>query len=245
MSKICIIIPCYNEGERLPVQGFKKFSDTNEKISFLFVNDASTDNTKDVLEELCKNDTHFKYINLDVNQGKSGAVLNGMQHAIKEDFNIYGYFDADLATPLNEILRLAKFIDNDNMVFSFGSRIRKIGSQVNRTVKRHIFGRIFATFASNILKLAVYDTQCGAKLFSKEAAIIAFKDAFVSRWFFDIEIIHRLKEHYGDSFLQRSMELPVIQWKEVLDSKITFKDMIKTPLELMKIKNSFKTKTNG
>ena len=245
MSQICIIIPCYNEGDRLPIKEFSKFSDENENIHFLFVNDASKDNTLEVLETICKDNTRFNFISLETNKGKSGAVLNGMQHAFEENHKIYGYFDADLATPLNEVNRLAEYIENKNKVFAFGSRIRKIGSEVNRTVKRHIFGRIFATFASNILNLAVYDTQCGAKLFSKEAAKVAFNNEFVSRWFFDIEVIQRLKVHYAETFLQRSMEVPVLQWKEIGDSKITFKDVIKTPMELMKIKTSFKSKTNG
>lgn len=242
MSKTCIIIPCFNEEKRLPSSEFIAFSKEHQDFHFLFVNDASTDNTESVIQAMkSENENSIFSLSLESNQGKSGAIRAAANHLIEEkDYDNIGFMDADLASPLNEALRIKEYINDPKYHFVFGSRIRKIGSNVDRTLKRHIMGRLFATLASNILGIPVYDTQCGVKFFSKSAAQVAFKDTFVSRWYFDIEIFHRLHEHYGDNFLDVTHELPVRIWHEIEGSKIKLSDVIKTPLELLKIKKSFK-----
>jgi len=73
--------------------------------------------------------------------------------------------DADLSTPLSEITRLLDITKTKSLDFVLGSRIKIIGSSIKRKAYRHFFGRIVATFIdSGILKLDIYDTQCGAKI---------------------------------------------------------------------------------
>jgi dolichyl-phosphate beta-glucosyltransferase len=242
MPKTCVIIPCYNEEERLPTSEFIAFSQKHSEFEFLFVNDASTDKTESVINEMISsNPDSLHYLSLEKNHGKAEAIRSAVTSLLKEkDYDIIGFLDADLASPLNEALRMNAYFEDPKYQFVFGSRIQKVGSNVDRTLKRHIMGRLFATFASNILGIAVYDTQCGAKFFSSEAAEIAFKDPFVSRWYFDIEIFHRLHKHYGERFFEIAHELPVRVWKEVGGSKIKMSDVFKTPFELLKIKRSFK-----
>ena len=82
-------------------------------------------------------------------------------------------------------------------------------------------GRILATFISNMLNLAVYDTQCGCKIFKRELLPIAFKDPFLSRWLFDVEIFYRLKNHYSAEQLKSfSKEIPLASWVDQGGSKI-------------------------
>ena len=80
-----------------------------------------------------------------------------------------GYLDADLATPIEEIDNLLNIIKTDSKKeVVFASRIQLIGNEIKRNFFRHFIGRIFATCVSLLLKIKIYDTQCGAKIFSKK-----------------------------------------------------------------------------
>jgi hypothetical protein len=69
----------------------------------------------------------------------------------------------------------------------------RLGAQIERSFVRHVLGRVFVTVASSLLKLYAYDTQCGAKLFRRDAVGSLFGGEFVSRWLFDIELYLRLR----------------------------------------------------
>ena len=117
-----------------------------------------------------------------------------------------------------------------------GSRIRRLGSRVTRSTKRHVLGRIFANVTALLLGIHVYDTQCGAKLFTSDLAAKIFKDSFLSKWFFDVELFARTIGNYGraDS-LRRIYELPLSEWHNQGDSKLTIQHYFNCPLDLMRI----------
>lgn len=234
-----LVIPAYNEGDRLPVNDFTDWLQSQSTGVFVFVNDGSKDNTLDVLNALkAKFPERVFVVNLTKNVGKAMAVHSGFQWAFEHlDGNTnksIGYLDADLATPLLEALRLHKILINSNLKLVFGSRILKIGSNIERKGYRHYLGRIVATFISLSLKLPIYDTQCGAKFFvfnSYTSSI--FKEPFISRWLFDVEIFWRIKTTCN--FHKDVREEPLQEWIEKGGSKITFKDTLKIPFELIKI----------
>jgi dolichyl-phosphate beta-glucosyltransferase len=104
MSSVIVVIPCYNEAKRLSVLQFKAFSLRSCSIRFLFVNDGSTDETINLLECLRKYDPQcFMVCNLPENVGKAEAVRQGLLQAFNAKPDYVGYWDADLATPLNAI----------------------------------------------------------------------------------------------------------------------------------------------
>ena len=112
MPRNLFIIPCYNEEKRLRVKEFLKFSKTQKEIHILFVNDGSTDKTAAILQELCIDVSQFTFLNLEKNEGKSGAIRQGVLHLEENNtFDYIGYLDADLATPLTEIPRLISEIE--------------------------------------------------------------------------------------------------------------------------------------
>jgi len=234
-NKTCIIIPCYNEENRLPVEDFKDFIAKNN-IHFCFVNDGSKDATLSLLQkiqELFPEKIHIK--DVQPNAGKANAVREGIL-SVYHKYDYIGYFDADLATPLYEIGNLlSEFKKNEGVKLAFGSRILTVNSQIERKAYRHYFGRIIATCISVILQLNIYDTQCGAKLFSKDIIEICFEKPFISRWLFDVEIFKRIKSVYKSETNIRIKEMPLQQWIDVNESKITFFDMLKVPIELIKI----------
>ncbi|HNW97944.1 MAG TPA: glycosyltransferase family 2 protein [Bacteroidales bacterium] len=244
MNSCCIIVPCYNEEKRLPIIDFENFISNNENFILLFVNDGSSDNTQEVIDSLAKKNPEkiFSY-KLEKNSGKAEAVRQGFIYAIENiNSDYFSYLDADLATPLIEIKRLHSIINkNPNWQLIFGSRFKRLGVTINRKIYRHYLGRVIATFISMILKLPIYDTQCGAKIFSKELASSLFQLEFISRWLFDVEIFARIIKQKGrEAIYNIAFEEPLQEWVEVSGSKINFLDMIKIPIELIRIKFKYK-----
>jgi glycosyltransferase involved in cell wall biosynthesis len=236
MNKIAIILPCFNEEERLDFKFFED-SSSNNNYHFYFVNDGSTDGTLHLLKEFRKNNEDRIFIHdLDKNYGKSEAVRQGVLYAnLKNQYEVIGFMDADLSTPLSEVNWLLSHL-NGHIYYVFGSRFRRIGSQILRKRYRHYTGRVFATIASIMLGLPVYDTQCGAKFFTKNVILPIFKDPFQSNWTFDIEIFYRLRNKYGcERFLKIAYEVPLNKWKDINGSKLKLKHVLLIPFELIKL----------
>ena len=222
-----IVIPCYNEGARLQGGRFLEFLREHEGIRFLFVNDGSRDNTMEVLREIQKNGgERILVLDIERNGGKAEAVRAGMLRAIQEPEVAYvGFWDADLATPLSTIpVSVAFLAANEQLQMVFGSRVRLLGHNIHRRAVRHYLGRVFASVVSVLLRLPIYDTQCGAKLFRMTPELSTVLDAkFLSRWVFDVEILARYIDlHHGDSaFLRDSIyEHPLDSWEDVAGSKV-------------------------
>lgn len=237
MQKTCIIIPCYNESERLDFIAFDTFLNNETRVDFLFCNDGSTDNTAGLIEKFClKHPERVKLFNMPENSGKAEAVRCAMlQVCNNKEIDFVGFWDADLATPLNEITHFLSYLDQTNKTMAIGSRMKRLGAVVERKRSRHLLGRIFSTFSSIILKLPVYDTQCGAKIFNRELGFL-FEEKFITSWLFDVEIIARYRNNKGiQGALNDIVEVPVNAWMEKGGSKLKLTHMIKVPLELLNI----------
>ncbi|HEX3472450.1 MAG TPA: glycosyltransferase [Silvibacterium sp.] len=232
-NRCTIVVPCYNEASRLPAGKFITFLRHTPEIYFLFVNDGSTDNTLEVLQNLqraCA--SSVEVLHKPVNAGKSEAVRDGMLRAIELRKGGYvGFWDADLATPLDAIPDLLqKLIDHPQLQMVFGARIRLLGREVHRKASRHYLGRVFATVVSMMLRLPIYDTQCGAKIFRITPGLSQIlSQPFISRWVFDVEILARFialnKNSNSDrenvELLQHSIyEFPLNNWEDVAGSKV-------------------------
>ncbi len=243
MKDNCIIVPCYNEENRLPVTDFERNLSVNKNLFICFVNDGSSDNTIQLLNGLYqKFPENILVVDKKQNAGKSAAIFTGVNEALNwKSFDSLGYLDADLATSIEEYLTLCSYL-NETLVFVFGSRVRRIGSHIKRKLYRHLIGRIFATFSSTMLGLPVYDTQCGAKVFSREIAREVFKDPFISNWSFDVEIFYKFINIVGgrENVEKRAKEIPLEAWKDVGDSKVKFSYSLKLPFELLRIRNYYK-----
>ena len=219
-DRAVVVIPCFNEARRLKMPEFVRFSELHPNISFIFVNDGSTDATSRILAEVCDSD-RLRALELERNVGKAEAVRRGMAEALKAG-GVCGFWDADLSTPLSEIPVMLESLRSGGFKCVVGSRWLHLGNcRIKRRFFRHLIGRIFATCVSLKLKLPVYDTQCGAKLFTCEAAGAAFSAPFVTRWFFDVEIIRRLQRFYGED-PRLLLEHSVSSWIDADGSKVSY-----------------------
>jgi dolichyl-phosphate beta-glucosyltransferase len=242
MQKICIIIPCYNEAGRLDVKRLCDFMDTHPDCSFMGVNDGSTDNTLPILEDLAKKyPAQFVAFNMPANGGKAEAVRHGLLQAHKAGgFDYYGYWDADFSTALEEIDWFIYFSEGKlTHKIIIGSRIARLGANVDRKMLRHYLGRIFATSIANILRIRIYDSQCGAKLVQADIVERIFTEPFISRWFFDVEVFFRfIKKMNGTS--KDILEVPLRAWREIGGSKLKLSDFFKAPYELWRINRYYR-----
>ena len=194
MKETLVVVPCFNEAERLDKTAFESFAENNASIRFLFVDDGSTDATRSLLEDIAASKPDaFETLCLEQNRGKAEAVRAGMLRGFETKADYVAYWDADLATPLDAILSFRDFLDaRSDVDIVLGARVRRLGADIERGSMRHYLGRVFATFASLILGLGVYDTQCGAKMFRSTGEIEdLFAEPFLSSWVFDVELLAR------------------------------------------------------
>lgn len=234
-----IVIPCYNEEYRLPSKEILEFTLKHCEINICLVNDGSRDNTLIMLHALCvENPKQIQVLNLPNNLGKSEAVRLGMLHALKNSSSeIIGFLDADLATRPEEWLEMAKYKErNPKFAAIIGSRIQRLGTKISRSNDRSFFSSIVKFFIKLILRTELQDTQCGAKMFQRDLIPFIFHDPFLSAWLFDIEIFLRIQNKFGPNSLQKGvLEYPLMEWNEIGQSKLKWKDKIMIPYQLLSL----------
>ena len=245
---LILIIPCYNEERRLPVDELRAFTLPGMRIELFLVNDGSRDGTLRLIESLQKEDPQkFSVLNLERNSGKAEAVRRGILAAIERKPDLVGFWDADLATPLSELTDFLEiFATRPEIEMVFAARVRLLGRSISRNPGRHYFGRVGATLISSSLGLAVYDTQCGAKLFRTSDTIRELlAKPFISRWIFDVEIIARFVQQRGRDAAARAIyELPIMVWRDVKGSKVKSTDFGRALKDLWKIHRAYNPRRN-
>ncbi|WP_394821004.1 glycosyltransferase [Pendulispora albinea] len=239
MNRLVVVVPCYNEGQRLDAGAFGELAAV-AGVSLLFVNDGSRDNTEERLRAIERSHpSKVSVLSLTENCGKGEAVRRGLFAALDEGPDAVGYLDADLSTPTSELLRMWNILHERDYSVLLGTRVGLLGTSIERRAARHYSGRVFATFASLTLGLRIYDTQCGAKLFASTPALrAALADPFVSRWAFDVELIGRLLTGSDRVLPLREedfLEVPLRIWTDVPGSKLHIGSMVKTTAELLLI----------
>lgn len=241
---LILVIPCYNEERRLPVDELRAFEVPGVRIELVLVNDGSRDGTLRLIQSLQKeNPEKFSVVNLDRNSGKAEAVRRGILAAIDRKPHLVGFWDADLATPLSEVKHFLNVMAARTEIdMIFAARVRLLGRSISRNPRRHYVGRVGATLISSSLGLAVYDTQCGAKIFrASEAMRELFTEPFLSRWIFDVEIVARFVRQRGRDAAARAIyELPITTWHDVKGSKVRATDFIRALTDLWKIHRAYK-----
>lgn len=243
-----LVIPCYNEANRFREADYSEALKNDPTLGLLFVDDGSRDATAKVLKTFARRfPEQVALYSLPVNRGKAEAVREGVQRLFQktsdqpwkgEELQFFGYWDADLATPFGEFKRfLEVFSTSPHLLLVMGARVNLLGRQIKRRAIRHYLGRVFATAASMVLNLPVYDTQCGAKIFRYCPTLgRLFERPFVSGWIFDVELLARLVSSLKPEVPSTVIyELPLLEWEDVAGSKIKGRDFLKASLSLFRI----------
>jgi len=232
-----VVIPCYNEAERLDLGRLRSLAESG-RMGLLFVNDGSSDDTGKALADLARSSHAIEVLDLPSNVGKAEAVRLGLARAVELQAPITGYYDADLATPPAELLRLLDVLEaKRELLVVTGARVALLGRTIERRASRHYLGRVFATLAALVLRLRVYDTQCGAKWFRVTPSFTAAVAVpFRSSWAFDVELLGRLlrgTDSADPEPVSAFEEVPLLEWRHVGGSKLGPLAMIKAAMELL------------
>jgi dolichyl-phosphate beta-glucosyltransferase len=219
-----VVIPCYDEERRLDVVRLAALAESG-RVHLLFVDDGSSDGTATVLYGMSTTSDAIDVLRLPRNVGKAEAIRQGLLRGIDAEAPILAYYDADLATPPEELLRLLELLESrSDLAFVMASRVLMLGWRIQRRAHRHYLGRVFATIASLLLSIPVYDTQCGAKAFRVSPALReAVSTPFRSSWVFDVELIGRLLRGSTTAEpvpLTAFEEMPLREWRDVSGSRL-------------------------
>ena len=233
-DRTTIIIPCYNEADRLHLEVFLNFARNNPKISFVFVDDGSKDLTISLLcGAMAALPKQIDVLMMARNAGKAEAVRHGLQFAARRGDKYIAFLDADLATPLNAINDFISVADRlENIDVVFGSRAGGLGRRVSRDLHRKMISLVCASMGRMGTGLALKDTQCGAKLFRNTLHLKNCLDApFTAGWLFDVELFLRISNpNRGER--KNFFEYPILEWTEIPGSNIKMSDVIKGGLKM-------------
>jgi len=196
IKSISVIIPCYNEEKNAyrNIVYIRNFLEKNfPDYEIIAIDDGSTDNTRGELTRLSKNpDASIKIISKPSNEGKGAAVTKGVLASQKE---IIMFLDADLAIPIEELPKFVTEINRGNDVVIASRFIAKIKVLKPILWYRSLMEKIFRILRMIIINnYEIRDTQCGFKVFRREAALRIFPLLTVKRFSFDAEAIFLAKK---------------------------------------------------
>lgn len=245
-DRTSIIIPCYNEANRLHLETFINFARQHPKISFVFIDDGSKDLTINLLcGAMAALPDQVDVLMMARNAGKAEAVRHGLKFAAKRGDKYIAFLDADLATPLNAINDFISVADRlDNIDVVLGSRAGGLGRRVYRDYHRKIISLICASMGRLATGLALKDTQCGAKLFRNTLHLRNCLDTpFSAGWLFDVELFLRISNPNKNE-RKNFFEYPVLEWTEIPGSNVKLLDVLKSGIKMTSlIVNQWKIRT--
>jgi dolichyl-phosphate beta-glucosyltransferase len=236
MPYLSIIIPAYNEESRIVrtlSETFDYLDAQKYESEVLVVNDGSSDRTAEKARGFeIRGQGRLRLIENPGNRGKGYSVRNGMLQAKGE---ILLFYDADLATPTSEIVKVISPIAEDRYDVVFGSRaLNRSLIGTHQSALREKIGQTGNLIQYLITGLEFKDTQCGFKAFRSKAAQAVFPLQRVNGFGFDPEILF-IAQKQG----WRLLETPV-RWSHVEGSKLNpIGSPIKVLFEVMTIRVNY------
>jgi dolichyl-phosphate beta-glucosyltransferase len=186
---VSVVIPAYNEERRLATTvrntvGY--FRARDRMVDLIVVDDGSRDGTSDLVRRLSGEYDEVRLIRLAANRGKGYAVRTGVLNAMAP---LILFCDADESTPIQEIERLERALDERTAV-AIGSReVRDAGVRIEVKLYRRVLGRTFHQLVRLLTVRGYQDTQCGFKLFRASAAQDLFSRLRMDGYAFDVELL--------------------------------------------------------
>ena len=234
-TKISVITPCFNEGKNIR-KNIKKIDEylapRFERYEIIAVNDGSRDDTREELAVL-QQEIKLKVIDNAENQGKGDAIKDGILASDKEN-EIVMFLDSDLGIPIEELEKFIAEMKNGHDM-AIASRFVP-GNKVIRPVQFHrkMMEKVFRLIRMAITNnWNVKDTQCGFKVFRREAAMKIFPRLTVKRFAFDAEVIF-----VANKFGYKIKELPIHLQNPPSKSLRIFRDPMNMIWDLLKIRRN-------
>jgi dolichyl-phosphate beta-glucosyltransferase len=188
---ISVVIPAYNEEDRLPVsleRIYRYLSRRSFEFEIIVVDDCSTDRTFEITKRFCRSKRVGRILRNSENRGKGFSVKRGILEA-KGEYILFS--DADLSTPIEELDRLMQPITHGNCDIAIASRAHQDSDiRVFQPWYRSTMGNIFNVFVQILAVKGFRDTQCGFKCFKRCAAMRTFRQQQLTGFGFDVEILY-------------------------------------------------------
>ena len=225
---ISVVIPAYNEEERLG-KTLKRVLSYLEKKKYdyevIVVDDGSKDNTVGVAKSFAGK--KLRLLKNTKNMGKGASVRKGML-AAKKKFALFS--DSDLSTPIEELEDFMKLRKKYDVII--GSRALKQSKiRTKQPFYRVLMGKIFNLLVNIIVVWGVKDTQCGFKLFSRQASQKIFKKQTFNGFSFDVEVLFIAKK-----LGYKIKEMPIV-WINSPDTTVSaLKDSVMMFVDLLRIR---------
>ncbi|MGA2598159.1 MAG: dolichyl-phosphate beta-glucosyltransferase [Bryobacteraceae bacterium] len=228
LRSLSIVIPAYNEEKRLPGTLDRVLAWLDRRAlgfsELIVVDDGSRDNTAGVAESR----PPVRVLRNPGNRGKGYAVRHGMLDA-RGDWVLYS--DADLSTPIEEADRLYDAAMKSGAAIAIGSRaVDRSLVTVHQSSFREYSGRAFNLVMRTITGLPFSDTQCGFKLYRRDAAQKVFSRQKLDGFSFDVEDLYLAKKAGV-----KAIEVPV-HWANVEGTKVSMGQGIKSFTDLVRIR---------
>src|SRR5258708_18033315 len=193
---LSIIIPAYNEAERIPktlIDMDKRLENASYSYEILVVNDASTDNTAEIVANMASMVRNLKLIDIPDNCGKGGTVRRGMLLATGQ---VRLFTDADNSTSIDQFDQMMPFFKEGYDVVIGSRTVRGAKLDPPESIYRQIPGKLGNLLIQALLLPGIWDTQCGFKAFTEDAAKKIFELSRINGWGFDVEVLS-LAKHMG------------------------------------------------
>ncbi|MBI4902960.1 MAG: glycosyltransferase family 2 protein [Acidobacteria bacterium] len=234
MHSLSIIIPAYNEETRLRPTLDRISEYVNSRrwrfLEIVVVDDGSRDATAEVVREYSRRWPAIRLVSNPGNRGKGYAVRNGMMAAQGEWRLIT---DSDLSAPIEEFEKLIEAALNHKAVVAIGSRaVDRSLVSVHQPIGRELSGRVFNVVMRLATGLPFLDTQCGFKLFHRDAAAIIFPRQQLDGFGFDVEDLFIAKSHG-----LKAVEVPV-RWANVEGTRVSMMSGIRAFADLVVIRRN-------
>ncbi len=210
---LSVVIPAYNEDKRISdtlvkIRDYLDRQDYSSEI--IVVSDGCTDATDLYATTSLKTWPNFRLLSRIENKGKGYSVKEGI---LQSRGNFILFTDADLSAPIEELTNFLPWIDEFDVLI--GSRaLPESNIQIHQPFFREFMGKTFNLFVQLLVLRGIKDTQCGFKLFRRQAALDIFHRIKLTRFGFDVEVLH-VSQKLGYSIKQ----LPVV-WRNSPESRV-------------------------
>ncbi|MBP9669166.1 MAG: glycosyltransferase family 2 protein [Candidatus Pacebacteria bacterium] len=230
--KVSVIIPAYNEAERIQptlMRVHEYLAAKSYPYEVIIVDDGSSDATASVVTEQIVGWPNFSIVQLPKNAGKGAAVAAGMLRA-RGLHRLY--MDADNSTDISHWDAFdTAFRDGADVVVG-SRRIQGAMVALRQPVHREMLGAAFRLIVGLIAPTAVEDTQCGFKAFTAEAAVRLFSNQLTTRWAFDVEVLRRAQK---EGF---HIDEVAVVWNNDRRSHLRLPEMLAMAVDLARIRIS-------